>query len=236
MRNMSILLVLSVAAVIGCIFGVGYASEYTATTSNTDNTLQATYMVLELNDNAVTSECTFNFDDLVYYRDRAVIGGTISDVYRFVSAESDMVKVWIKSTPTDEVDTTMTVRLRDPVDTLPVLGEENGQPVTVYVDVATIVLQFYHYVDLTEDDIDNGDWVPYGDPVTMTDDDKPVSTGQSPKVFTTDTEYRCKATITLSDEALNVAIYGVDSQHPGNGTGEISFDIIFTATAEVIDV
>ena len=94
----SVLLVTAMVMVTVCI-GSGAAMEYSASTLNTNNSLQATYIVLELNDNGVTpQQGTFQFDNLVYYRDRVVTSAGVVNTYYSTSIDSDPVKVFIRST------------------------------------------------------------------------------------------------------------------------------------------
>ena len=225
----TVLIALSIAAVMACV-GVGYAAEYSASTSNSNNTLASTYMLLELNDNAVTSECTFQFDDLVYYRDRTISGSTVTDVYRFTSKDSGMVKVYINGTNLNNPVINMSVNLTetDPLDTIPVTMDVDGEMETVDVPVASLVLQFYELDTEAQEET----WVPFGDPVKLTTSPQTVSQGQSHKEFSPGpTEYRCKATITINNFALDAANNGIGDQPATGGIGTVTFGITFTATA-----
>ena len=223
----TVLMAFSIAAIMACV-GIGYAVEYSASSTNTDNTLQATYIILELNDNAVTAESTFTFDDLVYYRDRTISGNTITDVYRFTSKDSDLVKVYLNGTNLNSPVINMSVKLTEPLDTIPVTMEVDGEMETVNVPVASLVLQFYELDTEQQEET----WIPFGDPITLSTSSQTVSQGQSPKEFEPGpTEYRCKATITINDHALDVANNGIGDQPGTGGIGTVTFGITFTATA-----
>ncbi|MBO5599931.1 MAG: hypothetical protein J5897_02690 [Candidatus Methanomethylophilus sp.] len=108
MQSHETLTILSVAIVVTMAFvGVGYGLEYSGSSLNTDNSLNVTYMKFQLNDE---DTCTFVFDDITYYRDRAV-DGTVT--YKHTTAESAAMKLWIEGTGAIGVDTVAKVKLAE---------------------------------------------------------------------------------------------------------------------------
>ncbi|AMH94377.1 transmembrane protein [methanogenic archaeon ISO4-H5] len=108
MQSHETLTILSVAIVVSMAFvGVGYGLEYSGSSLNSDNSLNVTYMKFKLNDE---DTCTFVFDDITYYRDRAV-DGTVT--YKYTSTESAPMKLWIEGTGAMGVDTTAQVKLAE---------------------------------------------------------------------------------------------------------------------------
>ncbi len=93
--------------------GAGYASDHSGSSENSDNDLTTVYMITELNDMAVSAECTFDFDDITYYRDRPVTGGAAATAYKSATGESGMVKLFVRSSGVSHVDASMTVRLNE---------------------------------------------------------------------------------------------------------------------------
>jgi len=202
------LLALSMAAVMACV-GVGYAAEYTASTENTNNSLQATYMLLKLNDNAVqngqsaTANCSFVFSDLVYHRDMTVTSSASPVIgYTSVTATSQVVKVFIEHTPSAVTPTVSTVSLNEPH------------------TEASITLQFY---------TDQACTTTYGNPIVLTAQDQTL-----PKTLpnlNTDTEYWCKATIVISDATLD-SVNDRTGDPTKHGSGTITFGVTFVAKAQ----
>ena len=199
------LLAISIAAIMVCV-GVGYATDYSATTTNTNNSLQATYMIVELNDNAVqqgqsvTANHAFIFTDLVYHRDMAVgSSGVESREYTNCTAVSQWVKVFIDHTPDDDtLETTMQVKL----------NEAHSE--------CTITLQFYTDMDCTTS---------YEGPITLTSSNQTLV-----RKFITDTDYYCKATIVIPKATLD-AVNDRTEILTNDGSGTINFGITFTVTA-----
>lgn len=72
--------------------GVGYGLEYSGSSLNTDNTLNVIYMKYKLNDQ---DTCTFEFDDITYYRDRDINGHV---TYKYNTTESAKMNLWIEGT------------------------------------------------------------------------------------------------------------------------------------------
>ena len=108
MQSHETVAILSVAIVVSMAFvGVGYGLEYSGSSLNSDNSLNVTYMKFKLNDE---DTCTFVFDDITYYRDRAV-DGTVT--YKYTSTESAPMKLWIEGTGAMGVDTTAQVKLAE---------------------------------------------------------------------------------------------------------------------------
>ena len=146
------LALVSVAAVLmlTCV-GVGYGLDYTATTLNSNNTLDAKYMEFKLNDQAT---CTFEFgniagsSDLTYYRDRAA-DGTVTYKYNYVSSEK--MKVQLVGTGVSG-GTTAYVKLAD---------ELTG---------TSLSLQFYTNQACTETS-------KYGSAIVLSDQDQQISGG-----------------------------------------------------------
>lgn len=224
-----VLIALSIAMVMACV-GVGYAVEYSASTDNSNNPIETNYIILELKDNGFTSQNTFVFDDIVYYRDRVVIGNTVTDTFKCATGQSDMVKVYLRHTPsTDEVETVMSVKLNQSLGTIQVEETGNSEPVMVNIPIATLVLQFYW--DDPEDGTD--DWVEYGNPINMSTIAQYVTVGDGPEagyaIFNIDTEYMCQATITLNGEYLN-QLNSDSGSGLGDGSGQIEFAMTFSAT------
>ena len=199
-----ILIALSLAMVMACV-GVGYASEYSASTENTNNSLQSTFMLLKLNDNAIqqggtaTANGSFVFTDLVYHRDMVVTSTASPDIsYTSVTGTSNVVKFRIEHTPSGVNPTTVTARL----------NEAHSE--------ATITLRFYS---------DQACTTTIGNPITMTAMDQVLPN------MNTDTDYWCKATIVISDSTLN-SVNDRTEILTNDGSGTITFGVTFTATAQ----
>ena len=136
------LLIILTASVIGMGFGL----EYSATTINGGNSLSTTYMLIDLeNEN---EECRFEFDNLVYYRNRTIDNG-VTDTYESKTIESGMM-------------------------TLEFTGHniETGTAITKYVKLsenntaAVFKLQFYQF--------QNNDPIVYGSPITLSATDQEI--------------------------------------------------------------
>ena len=205
----SVLLVAAMVMVTVCI-GAGVAKDYSASTDNSGNSLQANYIVLELNDNGVTpQQGTFQFDNLVYYRDRIVTSSGVVDIYTSTSIDSDPVKVFIRSTGSA------------PSGNMPLTVKLNSA-----VNDATIKIQFFTDQACTQ---------PY--PVPAQGQDPTIitltMTEQTVGSFAADTDYWCKISVTVITSVLDTALTpSAAEQRPGDGKGSISFGVTFMATAE----
>lgn len=220
----TILIAASIALVMACV-GIGYAVEYSASTVNSNNSLHSTYIEISLEGHSQTVMHTFVFDDLVYYRDRTVVGNTVTDVYKSTTAES-MASMFLWRTPADVIETTLAVKLAEPIKGIPSdteVDDVSGEP--IYYDAASVTLQFYRYDSSTQS------WVVYGDAISMSTAEAQVKQGDSAAIFDTNTEYYCKATVTVSNPALDASLYGIGDQPSPGGVSTVSFGVVFIATA-----
>ena len=125
MRSQSCVLIVGMVMIMASI-GVGYAINYSATTSVSDNSLEARYIILSMDDGQETTSLTFNFNSAQYYRDK-VIGTTSSDEYRISTVQSETVPIRVVGTNSGTV--TMNASL-----------DSN-------ITGATVALQFYDNTD-----------------------------------------------------------------------------------------
>ena len=203
-----VVLLLSLVVIISGV-GVGYGVDHFAYTNNTNNSLNMTYNLLELEDYAGSSSCVFKFDNMVYYMDRTVSGNdqenpsnNVTTVYRSATAESHVVNLYLRSANETPVETTMTVQLA---------GVPFDSDTGALTD-GTYTLQFY--TDQTCQAASA-----YGDPIEFSDTTTVYTVTE---YFDTDTFYFCKMTIAVSTETLDI-----------QPAGNLEFDVVFSATAFV---
>ena len=219
MQSRETIAVLSVTLIVAMAFvGVGYGLEYSGSSLNSNNSLNVTYMQFKLND---TDTCTFVFDDITYYRDRAADGtitykATTTTGYAPESQTSNVpMKLWIDGVGATEVDTVAQVKLAEiPTSTV------SDQP------VATIKLQIYTaYTDAEHN-------TPYGNPITLTDEYITIPGG-----LKTDQNYWCTITVELNTLVLEGRT-GVQNETDivAQPSGTLTFDVVFYATAEAATV
>jgi len=223
MQSREAVAILSVAIVVAMAFvGVGYGLEYSGSSINSDNSLNVTYMQFKLND---ADTCTFVFDDITYYRDRAA-DGTIT--YKSTKttgfapeSESFPMKLKIVGIGATNVDTEAKVKLA-----------EIPKSTVSEVPVATIKLQIYsEYTDAEHN-------TPYGDPIVLTDDtDDTDGYFVIPNGLKTDKDYWCIITVELNELVLKgrTAVEGLPDV-VAQPSGTLTFDVVFYATAEAATV
>ena len=210
MQSRETIAVLSVTLIVAMAFvGVGYGLEYSGSSLNSNNSLNVTYMQFKLNDE---DTCTFVFDNITYYRDRAVDGTVTYKSTKTTGfapeSESFPMKLSIEGTGATNVDTNAYVKLAE-------VPEVSGQP------VATIKLQIYYEYTNAETNR------PYCAPITLTDQYFEIPNG-----LKTDKNYWCTITVELN----TIVLEGSDGQNGANEleaqpSGTLKFDVVFYATA-----
>ena len=192
------LLVLSFLMISVCI-GVGFAEDYySGSTSHTDD-IKMTYITMDMANQDNPYEVPFHFENITYYRDRIIDGnGTTgyTDTYRSHSKESDVVKFIIVSTETDD----------PPVASLKIRIAEMS-------DIETITIQFFSDPSCQES-------TKITNPITLAVGTDKNVTPLNTDSLNTNTDYYCKATMTLKLP-----------ETAGDQTNEASFTLVFTATA-----
>ncbi len=198
--KVAILSVIAVAAIT--IAGVGYATNYSSVTVNSDNSVYMKYSVIELKNGAGTQIQNFTFEDGVQYHTERTIG--YNNTYSLISSDtstSNVCKVRVVDLY-DSQDLTVTLRAMltsSVIDVLSDFTEEDSN--------ANIYIQFFNDQACTQ---------PHNGMSRVLINDDGVDIGND---FLTDHDYYCKLFIISNYSGMVAPL-------------RISFDLALIATVE----